>query len=165
MQKESKTLAWISVVLLNIIAILVIMVSDTYLLTDILTNPLHFLDDYIFVILAVAALTILPTFVSYIKGGWKKYITYGVPALATVSIIAGFIQQHTCTGKMCGLLGVLIMFVGATVLVFFPLNYGLAQYAAPKRNFWMYLVLTIECLAICGLIAYLFYITHYTTLY
>lgn len=147
MQKESKLLAWFSVILLNVIVLLLILVDTP----DLFENPYYFISaSYPFFIGSILV-TVVPTLVSYIKGGWKKYITYGVPLVSLLSIIGGFIQMYTCTGKMCGILGLILMLGAGIVLIFFPLSYALAQYAAPKKSYWIYIVLALEIIAVVWL--------------
>jgi hypothetical protein len=148
MQKESKELAWVSVVLLNVITGLLIFMDGSYVITQFFDNPLDFFGEYYLVFVASLCITVIPTLVSYIKSDWRKYIGYGVPIISLVAIAGGFIQSHTCTGKMCGLLGFLIMIIAFGVGVLFLLSFLVAQYAAPKKNIWMYIVLALELIAI-----------------
>ncbi len=160
MQKESKLLAWISVILLNVIVFLLILADGGYT-PELFENPSYFIAaSYPFFIGSILV-TVVPTLVSYIKGSWKKYITYGVPLVSLLTIIGGFIQMNTCSGKLCGLLGLVLMFGAGIVLIFFPLSYALAQYAAPKKSYWMYIVLAVEIIVV----AWLSYGVAHPTLY
>ena len=133
--------------------LLLILVDSSGLASQFLYDPLSvFRETFIFFI-GSAFVTVIPTLISYTKGVWKKYVAYGVAAISLLTVIGGFIQMNTCTGKMCGLLGLIHMIGVGIVLVFFSLSYAITEYAAPKKNFWMYFVLALEVVAIAWLVS------------
>jgi hypothetical protein len=151
MQKESKLLAWLSVLLLNVIVLFLILIDGSQNVTRLIEDPVSFFIDWGYLFVISSLVTVIPTLLSYAKGTWKKYTAYGIAAISLLTVIGGFIQMNTCTGKMCGLLGIILMIGAGIVLIFFSLSFAVAEYAAPKKNIWMYLVLALEAAAIAWL--------------
>ena len=155
MEKQSKYLGWISILLFVVIVFLGTLAESAYMVEQFLSSPFVFFREYYPVTLIALLLSAIPFLISYIKHSWKKNIIWFVFIASVLSAIGGFIQSATCTGKMCGLLGILIIIIAVPIGICFPLFYGIGVNAAPKRNVWMYLFLGIEAVAIISLSAML----------
>lgn len=84
---------------------------------------------FIFILIALPFLSIIPILIARSNYNWKNYIGYGLPILSLLIAIPFFISASACTGKFCGILPSLIGFgfgLSAVIWTFF--------YAVEKLN-------------------------------
>lgn len=78
---------------------------------------------FIFILIALPFLSIIPVLIARSSYNEKNYIGYGLPILSLLIAIPFFISASICTGKFCGVVPSLIGFGFGLLAVIWPFFY------------------------------------------